>query len=260
LTAAALPEPVLRTAALSVTAGNRRLLESVTLEIPAGGVHGLIGPSGAGKTTLLKSMNRLAELTPSLRIDGQVFFQGRPLYRSGLNADDLRADVGILFQQPVVFPQSILANVLFGVRHLGRTARREWPAVAESALREAALWDEVKDRLNQPARRLSVGQQQRLCLARTLATQPIVILMDEPTSALDPRSTETIEDLIRHLGKRRTVVLVTHHPAQARRVCDRLAFLGVRDGAGRVLCAGPTAEVLAATDIPEIRDYGSTRL
>jgi len=255
-----MPAPVLRTAELTVTAGNRRLLESVTLEIPTGGVQGLIGPSGAGKTTLLKCLNRLAELTPGLRVEGQVFFQGRPLYRSGLNADDLRADVGILFQQPVVFPQTVLANVLFGVRHLGRAPRRDWPAVAEAALREAALWDEVKDRLHHPARRLSVGQQQRLCLARALATQPVVILMDEPTSALDPKSTETIEALIRHLGRRRTVVLVTHQPAQARRVCDRLAFLGVREGAGRVLRDGPTAEVLAATDIPEVRDYGSSRL
>jgi phosphate transport system ATP-binding protein len=149
--------------------------------------------------------------------------------------DTLRAHIGMLFQQPVVFPKSIFQNVIFGTRHLGRVPRRHWPEVAERALCEAALWDEVKDRLHEPALRLSVGQQQRLCLARTLAVDPEVILMDEPTSALDPRSTEAIEALILSLRETRTIVLVTHSLGQARRVADYLACVAVRGGAGEII-------------------------
>jgi phosphate transport system ATP-binding protein len=227
--------PILRVRSLSVSAGHRVILRNVDLSIRPGQVFGLIGPSGAGKSTLLKCLNRLVELAPGLRVSGEVLFHDRPVYDRSVNADDLRAQIGMLFQQPVVFPGSTYQNVIFGVRHLGLVRRRELPDVAERALREAALWDEVKDRLKEPASRLSVGQQQRLCLARTLASRPEVILMDEPTSALDPRSTQAIEDLIVRLKERHTVVLVTHDIPQARRVCDRLACLCVNDGAGELM-------------------------
>ncbi|HEX8913497.1 MAG TPA: phosphate ABC transporter ATP-binding protein, partial [Humisphaera sp.] len=215
---------------LTVRAGDRVIVRNVSLDVPAGRVFGLIGPSGAGKSTLLKCLNRMVELTPGLRVEGDVRFHGSSVFAPGVRADDLRARIGIVFQQPVVFPTSIYKNVVFGVRHLGTVARRDLPAVAERALREAALWDEVKDRLAEPGQRLSVGQQQRLCLARTLATDPEVVLMDEPTSALDPRSTQAIEDLILGLKGRRTVVLVTHDIPQARRVADWLACVCVTDG------------------------------
>ena len=247
--------PILQTRSLGVTAGSTPLIRDISLSIPAGGVFGLIGPSGAGKSTLLKSLNRLVELTPGLKLGGQVLFHDEPVYAVGVDPDALRARIGILFQQPVVFPGSILANVLFGVRHLGKIPRREWAETAERALREAALWDEVKDRLKSSALRLSVGQQQRLCLARTLATGPEVILMDEPTSALDPKSTEAIEDLILRLRERLTLVLVTHNLGQARLVCDRLAFIGVRDGSGALLACGSTEETLRCGSVPELDDF-----
>lgn len=227
---------------LSVHTGTRTLLHDISLDIPRGGVFGLMGPSGAGKSTLLKCLNRMTELSAGLRVSGEILFHGQSIHRT--SPDDLRSRIGILFQQPVVFPKSILANVIFGVKHLGEVPRREWPAAAEKALRETALWDEVKDRLRAPARQLSVGQQQRLCLARTLATGPEIILMDEPTSALDPRSTAAIEYLITRMGVTRTIVLVTHSTRQARDLCGRLAFIAVKDGSGQCLAAGTVDEVL----------------
>lgn len=228
-------DPVLEVRGLSVQAGGRYLLRGVNLKVAENQVFGLIGPSGAGKSTLLKCLNRLIELTPGLRVSGDVLLRGRSIYDRGVNPDDLRARVGMLLQQPVLFPTSIYGNAIFGVRHLGRVKRRDLPDIAERALREASLWDEVKDRLHDPANRLSVGQQQRLCLARTLATEPDVILMDEPTSALDPRSTQAIEALVQQLKSRHTIVLVTHNIAQARRVTDWLACLCVNDSVGEVV-------------------------
>lgn len=243
------PDPILHIQSLGVTAGPRPLLRGVSLAVPEGSVFGLIGPSGVGKSTLLKCCNRLVDLTPALRVTGTLLFRGAPVFDRRLDVDALRTRIGILFQQPAVFPCSVLANVLFGARPLARVPRRELPALAEHALREAALWHEVKDRLDQPATRLSVGQQQRLCLARTLATDPEVILMDEPTSALDPQATEAIEHLILRMRGRRTVMLVTHNRAQARRVCDAVARFAVVDGAGTVVETGPAGTVTA--DAPE---------
>jgi phosphate transport system ATP-binding protein len=238
--------PVLEVRRLTVTAGGRTILRDVNLSIPPRQVFGLIGPSGAGKSTLLKCLNRLVDLSPGLRVTGDVLLDGRSVYGRAVRADDLRARVGMLFQQPVTFPRSIYQNVIFGVRHLGTVPRRRWSEVAEAALREAALWDEVKDRLGEPAGRLSVGQQQRLCLARTLACGSEVILMDEPTSALDARSTRQIEELIVRLKERHTVVLVTHNIPQARRVADWLACLCVNDEAGEVVETAPCDRMLDA--------------
>ena len=247
--------PAVETRNLTVRAGGRVLLRDVTLAVPPRQVFGLIGPSGAGKSTLLKCLNRLVDLTPGLAVTGDVRLDGRPIYDRAVNPDDLRARVGMLFQQPVVFPGSVYKNVVFGVRHLGEVRRHDWPVVAEQALREAALWDEVKDRLREPAGRLSVGQQQRLCLARALASGPDVILMDEPTSALDPRSTQAIEELVGRLKARHTIVLVTHNVRQARRVADQLACLCVADGAGRVMETGGCAELLDQPRDPMVAEY-----
>ncbi len=217
-------EPLFRVRDLSVTCKTHALLTSVNLDIPEGDVFGLIGSSGAGKSTFLKSLNRLVELAPELKVRGSVEFKGRKIYDRSMDADQLRSKVGMLFQQPVVFPSSILGNVVFGIRHLERVKRRDFESIAEEALKEACLWEEVKDRLRASASQLSIGQQQRLCLARTLACKPEVILMDEPTSALDPKSTESIEELILRLKGNRTIVLVTHNTGQAERLCGAAAL------------------------------------
>ena len=240
---------------LSVTAGARILLHRTNLEITSRQVFGIIGPSGAGKSTLLRCLNRLVDLSPGFRVQGDVLFHGSSIYSSSVDADALRARIGMLFQQPVVFPTSIYRNVLFGVRHLGKRARREWPEIAEKALREASLWSEVSGRLHDSALRLSVGQQQRLCLARTLATEPEIILMDEPTSALDPRSTEAIEELILRLKKRHAIVLVTHNVSQARRVTDWLACVCVRDGGGEIVESACCDAMLNSPQCQEVVDY-----
>lgn len=248
-------ETVLEMRRLGVRAGERELLREVNLVIPARQVFGIIGPSGAGKSTLLKCLNRLVELTPGLRVSGDVLFHDKSIYGTSVDVDALRARIGILFQQPVVFPKSILQNVIFGARHLGKATRREWSELAERALREAALWDEVKDRLRDSALRLSVGQQQRLCLARTLAVDPEVILMDEPTSALDARSTGAIEELILQVRQKRTIVLVTHNLGQARRIADQVACIGVRAGAGEVVGCGPALEIAGGNTAVEMENF-----
>ena len=219
------PESLIEVRGLSVFAGQRRLLCDVQLSIVGGRACALVGPSGVGKSTLLKCLNRLIDLTPGLRVQGDVLFHGTSIYAPGTDVDALRARVGMLFQQPAVFPVSIRKNVLFGVRHLGRVSKRDWPDILERSLHEASLWTEVKDRLDESALKLSVGQQQRLCLARTLAVGPEVILLDEPTSALDPRSTEAVEDSLLRLKGHRTLVLVTHNPAQAQRLADQIVTL-----------------------------------
>ena len=248
-------EPILRIQSLSVTAQSKKLLGDVSLDIPAGGVFGIIGPSGAGKSTLLKSINRLTELNRGLRVSGEVIFKGESVYSAQADPDLLRGRIGILFQQPAVFPMSIRKNVLFAVKHLGLRPRSEFPEILEKSLRQVALWDEVKDRLKKPALQLSVGQQQRLCLARTLATEPEMILMDEPTSALDPKSTEAIEGLIKELSKSYTVVIVTHNMQQAQRLCENVAFIGVKDGAGALLAQGNMETLQTREDVPELQDY-----
>jgi phosphate transport system ATP-binding protein len=239
---------------VSVRAGDRPLLQGASLKIPEKEVFGIIGPSGGGKSTLLRVINRLSDLT-GVKVTGDVRLHGKSIFASGTDVDALRARVGMLFQQPVTFPTTIRENVLFGAKRLRRMSHAEQDECVEAALREAAIWDEVKDRLRTPAGKLSVGQQQRLCLARTLATKPEVILMDEPTSALDPRSTEAIEALVKRLKEHHTIVLVTHNLRQARQVADRLAFVGVRDGVGQLLCQGTVGDVLDNTKLSELDDY-----
>lgn len=229
---------------LSVFAGRRPILEGVDLTVREGEVLALIGPSGAGKSTLLKALNRLVDLeSPPLEVRGEVLFDGKDVYAREFDADELRREVGVLFQQPVIFPRSIAANVLFGLRHHERLGRARRRARLEEALREAALWEEVEDRLDEPAGTLSVGQQQRLCLARALAMRPAILLMDEPTSALDAHASAAIEELVLRLKGRHTLVLVTHDLGQARRVADRVACLCIVGGVGRVVETGASPEI-----------------
>lgn len=246
---------IFRVSNLNVSGQGKPILRDVTVSIPPRQVFGIIGPSGAGKSTFLRCLNRLSDLTPELRVTGEIRYRGESVYSPAVNADALRARIGFLFQQPAVFPRSVLQNVVFGLRHLRRLSKADLRDAAENALREAALWDEVRDRLHQSALTLSVGQQQRLCLARALATQPEVILMDEPTSALDPKSTAAIEELILKLKERHTIVLVTHNVPQARRVTDWLACMCMRDGVGTIAETACCDALLENPSCQEVVEY-----
>lgn len=227
--------PILETRDLTVSARGRLILERVCLKIMPGQVLGIVGPSGAGKSTLLRALNRLLELQSGYRVAGEILFHGQEIHHHSIDPDALRERIGMIFQQPVVFPVTIAENVLFGAKRLRKLSKSARAELLEKSLREAALWDEVKDRLHDSARRLSIGQQQRLCLARTLALDPEVILMDEPTSSLDPKATEAIEERILAMKATRCVVLVTHNLDQARRVTDWVACLCADKGYGELL-------------------------
>ncbi len=210
---------------MSFSYPGRQALSGVTLDVPERRVTAIIGPSGCGKSTLIKSINRIAEIGTEVKVEGRVTIDGQDVYAPGVDLVDLRRRVGMLFQKANPFPKSIFENVAFGPRIHGVRRAGELDQTVERSLRQAALWDEVKDRMGTSALELSGGQQQRLCLARVLAVDPEVILMDEPCSALDPISTARIEELIEELRERYTVVIVTHNMQQAARVSDRTAFL-----------------------------------
>jgi len=205
--------------------GTHHALKSVSLGIPSGSVTAIIGPSGCGKSTLLRSFNRMNDLIPGVRLMGQMVVSGHDVYAPGTDVVELRRRVGMVFQRPNPFPKSIFENVAFGLRMLGVNSRAELSPRVEQSLRRAALWDEVRDRLDRSALQLSGGQQQRLCIARCLAVEPEIILMDEPASALDPTATVRIEELILELKGRYTIVVVTHNMQQAARISDRTAFM-----------------------------------
>jgi phosphate transport system ATP-binding protein len=246
---------VLEALNVEVRVRERAILQNISLRVASGEILSIIGPSGAGKSTLLRCFNRLSELNPAIRVDGDVRLMGSSIYAPGLDVNVLRARVGMLFQEPVVFPADIRENVLFGAKRLRKLSKEEQDELVESKLREVALWEEVRDRLKQPANNLSVGQQQRLCLARTLAVQPEVLLMDEPTSALDPRSTSAIEELLLEMKSRHSIVLVTHNLRQARQISDRVAVVCQRNGVGQIVEQGVSAAVFASPSAPEFRDY-----
>ena len=208
---------------LSVLYGDTRAVKNISISIPDRRVVAFIGPSGCGKSTLLRCFNRMNDLVPGARIEGEAVFQGRNLYGDDVDAVDVRRRIGMVFQKPNPFPKSIYDNVAFGARINGY--RGNMDELVEKSLQQAALWDEVKDRLKTSALALSGGQQQRLCIARALAVEPEVLLMDEPASALDPLATQKIEDLIYDLRRDYTVVIVTHNMQQAARVSDYTAFL-----------------------------------
>jgi len=214
---------------LSVYYGGKKALGPVNMNIPGKQVTALIGPSGCGKSTFLRSLNRMNELIPGCRVEGSVKLDDEPVYGPAVDAVAVRRRIGMVFQKSNPFPKSIFDNVAYGLRIGGMNGRSELGGRVETALRHAALWDEVKDRLDESALGLSGGQQQRLCIARALAVEPDVILMDEPASALDPIATAHIEELIHELAQRYTVVIVTHNMQQAARVSHHTAFFYMGD-------------------------------
>ena len=209
---------------VSVFYGDHEAIKKVSLTMPRNHVIAMIGPSGCGKSTFLRSINRLNDLIPGCRVTGELTIGGQDIYAPGVDLVSLRRQVGLVFQKPNPFPKSIYDNIAFGPRLQGITDRNRLESIVEDALKKAALWDEVKDRLRNSALGLSGGQQQRLCIARALATRPSILLMDEPASALDPIATAKIEDLIHELKSSYTIVIVTHNMQQAARVSDYTAF------------------------------------
>ena len=204
--------------------GSTQALHHVSMDIPEKSITALIGPSGCGKSTFLKTLDRMNDLVPGVRIEGTVHYDGKDIFAADVDVNELRRQVGMVFQKPNPFPMSIYDNVAYGPRTHGVRNRAKLDEIVEQSLRSAAIWDEVKDRLKKNALGLSGGQQQRLCIARALAVEPRVLLMDEPTSALDPISTSKIEELAMELKKRYTIVIVTHNMQQALRISDRTAF------------------------------------
>ncbi|MDD3233295.1 MAG: phosphate ABC transporter ATP-binding protein PstB [Candidatus Methanomethylophilus sp.] len=205
--------------------GEKEALKGISMPIRRNEITALIGPSGCGKSTLLRALNRMNDTIPGCRIEGQVTFRGEDIYASDVDANDVRTQIGMIFQRPNPFPMSIRDNIVYGPRIHGQTKAGELDELVERTLRQAALWDEVKDQLNRSALVLSGGQQQRLCIARALAVNPEVLLMDEPTSALDPIATAKIEELACELEKNYTVVIVTHNMQQASRISDKTGFM-----------------------------------
>ena len=226
--------PALEVRDLSVFYGEKKAVDTVSLSVPERGVVALIGPSGCGKSTLLRCINRMNDLIKSARVEGAVEFKGIDLYGESVDPVEVRRRIGMVFQKPNPFPKSIFDNVAFGPRINGFEG--DLDELVEASLRQAALWDEVNGRLNDSAYALSGGQQQRLCIARTLAVKPQVVLMDEPASALDPIATQRIEELIYELKKQYTIVIVTHNMQQAARISDYTAFLYM----GKLIEYGPT--------------------
>jgi phosphate transport system ATP-binding protein len=241
----------IRTLELSVFYGTNHALKHVSLEIAERHVTALMGPSGCGKSTFIRALNRMHDLTPGARVTGNVLLDGEDIYSPGVDVVRLRQRVGMVFQRPNPFPKSIFDNVAYGLRVKGGLSARALGEQVERSLREAALWDEVKDRLKQSALGLSGGQQQRLCIARALAVEPEVILMDEPASALDPVATLKIEQLMEHLKQRYTIVVVTHNLQQAGRVSEYTGFFL----SGRLIEFGPTQEIFARPKDKRTEDF-----
>ncbi len=242
--------------------GKFRALGNVSLSIPANKISAIIGPSGCGKSTLLRALNRMNDLVPNVHIEGQILLDNEDIYAPGVDTVDVRRRVGMVFQRPNPFPKSIYDNVAYGPRLYGIHRRSELDGLIEHSLRQAALWDEVKDKLNASGMALSGGQQQRLCIARALAVQPEVILMDEPASALDPVATLKIEELMQSLKTTYTIVIVTHNMQQAARVSDFTAFMMIdnpQNRTGVLVEYGPTAQIFTNPKNRQTEDYVTGR-
>lgn len=236
---------------LNLHYGEKQALFNINMDIPRKKVTAYIGPSGCGKSTLLRSINRMNDLVDSARIDGKILLDGEDIYDKSVNVADLRRRVGMVFQKPNPFPKSIYENVAYGLRIQGVNGRRTLDETVEKSLRGAALWDEVKDRLNDNALGISGGQQQRLVIARAIAIEPEVMLLDEPASALDPISTLKIEELIHQLKEKYTIVIVTHNMQQAARVSDYTAFMYM----GELIEFGATNELFTNPGKKQTEDY-----
>ncbi len=235
----AMTTPVVAVDGVSVRTRDRTILDKISLDFSARSLTAVVGPSGCGKTTFIRTLNRMAELTPGLRIQGRVLYLGQDVYDPTVNPVVVRRRMGMVFQRPTVFPASVFENAAFGLR-LVRASEEEIDAAVTEALQRAGLWDEVHSHLDGPALALSGGQQQRLCIARALAVRPKVLLLDEPTSALDPAATQRVEATLQHLKEEIVVILVTHNVGQAARVSDRVAFLH----SGHLVEVGATADML----------------
>ena len=231
--------------------GDHQALKNVNIEIPEKSITAFIGPSGCGKSTFLKTLNRMNDLIPGVRITGDIRYEGTDIFSREVDVNNLRKEVGMVFQKPNPFPMSIYDNVAYGPRTHGVTNKVELDEIVERALRDAAIWDEVKDRLKKNALGMSGGQQQRLCIARALAVQPKILLMDEPTSALDPISTSRIEELVMELKDKYTIVMVTHNMQQAVRVSDYTAFFLL----GELVEFGKTDDIFSQPRDRRTEDY-----
>jgi len=236
---------------LNLYYGDKIALKQINLAIHEKEVTALIGPSGCGKSTFLRTLNRMNDLIPSCKIDGDVHYSDENIYRNGMDIIGLRKRVGMVFQKPNPFPMSIYDNITYGPKCQGIKDKKELKEIVESSLKQAALWDEVKDRLKESALSLSGGQQQRLCIARTIAMKPEVILMDEPTSALDPVATAKIEDLVIELKKQYTIIIVTHNMQQAARISDKTAFFLL----GEIIEYGDTSHIFSTPDHKKTEEY-----
>lgn len=246
----------MRVKELSFYYGNQKALEAISLDIYSQQITAIIGPSGCGKSTFIKTLNRIGELEGKVKVEGRVEFFGQNIYSRRVNLNRLRRHIGMVFQKPNPFARSIYDNVAYGVRLAGRRSKAELDEIVESALHGAALWNEVKDKLNQSAYGLSGGQQQRLCIARALAVKPQVLLMDEPCSALDPIATMKIEELLQTLRQELTIVIVTHNMQQATRVSDYTAFFSTDESRiGQLVEFGPTPKIFTDASHPRTRDY-----
>lgn len=236
---------------LNLWYGNNQALYDIDLVIPEKSITAFIGPSGCGKSTLLKTFNRMNDLVKDVHITGEVLYNGQDIYAPEVEVSELRRQIGMVFQKPNPFPMSIYDNVAYGPRTHGIRKREELDEIVECSLRDAAIWDEVKDRLRKNALGLSGGQQQRLCIARALAVQPNVLLMDEPTSALDPISTSKIEELTMELKEKYTIVIVTHNMQQAVRISDQTAFFLL----GKLIEFGNTEALFSQPKEKKTEDY-----
>jgi phosphate transport system ATP-binding protein len=245
---------------LSFYYGNYKAIQGISLDIYKNQVTALIGPSGCGKSTFIKTINRISELEGKVKVEGSIEFFGQNIYDPHININRLRREIGMVFQKPNPFPMSIYENIAYGVKIAGRCPKVELDEIVESALKGAALWDEVKDKLKQSAFGLSGGQQQRLCIARALAVKPKVLLMDEPCSALDPIATMKVEELIHKLRTEFTIVIVTHNMQQATRVSDFTGFFSTDESRiGQMVEFGATNQIFGSPLDARTRDYVSGR-
>ncbi|HEY6142347.1 MAG TPA: phosphate ABC transporter ATP-binding protein PstB [Flavobacterium sp.] len=236
---------------LSLYYGEKKALNNISMQIPANKVTALIGPSGCGKSTFLRCINRMNDLIPSVKITGEMLVEGIDIYDKNVDVVNIRKKIGMVFQKSNPFPKSIYENIAYGPRINGLKDKTQLDEIVETSLRQAAIWDELKDRLDDSAMGLSGGQQQRLCIARTLAVSPDIILMDEPASALDPISTSKIEELVHELKEQYTIIIVTHNMQQAARTSDHTAFFYM----GELIEMGKTNAIFTKPEQKQTEDY-----